>query len=300
MSRIAYHLKEGFRGVIRHLAMSLSSASAVMLTLILVAVFLVFNACLQQVATHLEQSIKVVAKIDPAYDNVINVDELTQEISSIPGVATVTYSTKDQELQSFIDSFPDQNGDVFNNYAGDQNPLDAALNVSITSGADWQSLINKIQTLPGIVKVLNGGAETVAFIDNLGSIRHYAFAVVVVLGLLAVFLIANTIRITIFSRNREISIMRTVGASNNFIRAPFLFEGMMIGAMGSIIPILIVIIGYNYLYKATNGIILTNMFRLPTVMPLVQNISLAIFGIGVGVGLIGSFISVTRHLRWSR
>lgn len=300
MSRLWYHIKEGFRGVFRHLAMSLSSASAVTITLILVGVFLVINACLQQVTTGLEESVQIVAKIDEAYNNDEGIEALQKQISQIAGVEVITYSSKDDQLQVLIDQFPDGNGDIFESYMGTENPLQAAFNVSSESGTDIALLSEQITAIEGISRVLNGGVATVNFVNSLSQIRQYGYFVVLALGFLAIFLIANTIRITIYSRNREISIMRTVGASNWFIRMPFLIEGMIIGLLGSIIPVAIITFGYNFLYNKVGGFILSSMFVLPPVMPLVKDISLIIVGIGVLVGLVGSFFSISKHLRWSR
>jgi cell division transport system permease protein len=113
-------------------------------------------------------------------------------------------------------------------------------------------------------------------------------------------LISNTIKLSISSRIKEIAIMRTVGAKNGFIRMPFVIEGILIGLMGSILPILVATVGYIYLYEALGGVFLAQMFVLQSPYPLVYYTAGILAGIAVVVGLIGSFVSVTRYLRWQR
>ncbi len=134
MSRLWYHIKEGFRGVFRHLAMSLSSASAVTLTLILVGVFLVLNASLQYVTKNIQESVKLVAKISADYDTADLIPSIESQLQAIPGVVSVEYSSKDQQLDVLISKFPDGDGNAFETYKGEKNPLEAGIIVSTASG----------------------------------------------------------------------------------------------------------------------------------------------------------------------
>ena len=137
-------------------------------------------------------------------------------------------------------------------------------------------------------------------IEILNSVRDSGLILVSVLGLLAIFLITNTIKMSIHSRMHEIQIMRTIGATNGFIRSPFLVEGLLIGLIGSIVPILITIFGYNYIYNSLNGVLLTNIFILRPAFPFVYQLSYLLTLLGISVGLLGSFISVSRYLRTVR
>ena len=134
----------------------------------------------------------------------------------------------------------------------------------------------------------------------LDRVRFGVVILVVSLSALAIFLISNTIKLTIQARVKEIAIMRQVGATNGYIRAPFVIEGMIIGALGALIPIFVTIFGYIWIYQETGGFFLTRMFSLMPPHPTVLYIALILLGIGVFVGLIGSFMSVTKYLRWKR
>ena len=134
----------------------------------------------------------------------------------------------------------------------------------------------------------------------MASVRRGGLIIVAALSLLAIFLIQNTIQLTIMAREDEIKIMQYVGANNRFIRMPFLMEGIIIGVMGAVIPIAATIWSYIYLYGLTGGILLSSMFRMVAPMPFVLYVSGILLATGILVGLLGSYLSVTKRLRVRR
>ena len=145
-----------------------------------------------------------------------------------------------------------------------------------------------------------GGQSTVSMVDTMSMVRKIGGFLVIGLTLLAVFLIQNTIKLTISARKDEITIMRNVGATNSFIRSPFVIEGIIIGVLGSIIPIALTVWGYITLYQRSGGILVSNMFKLVKPNPYIFYLAGILLGIGVVVGFIGSLLSVNRYLRWKR
>ena len=137
-------------------------------------------------------------------------------------------------------------------------------------------------------------------INMLNTVRFGGMIFIVLLALLALFLISNSIKMTIYARNREISIMRNVGATNGYIKVPFMLEGMIIGFIGSLIPCLITYFGYRYLFDVMGGQIFSNMFSLQPVMPFTLEICVILIVAGMLVGLFGSFFSTTKYLHWKR
>ena len=128
-------------------------------------------------------------------------------------------------------------------------------------------------------------------------IQKGTIVAVIMLIIVTVFLIVNTIKLTIFSRKREISIMRLVGAGNFSIKMPFVIEGMVLGMIGSIIPILIVIYGYFALYKHFDGQLFSPLIKLISPEPFIYIVSLVILVIGIVVGMIGSYKAVRKYLK---
>lgn len=292
------HVKEGFIGVLRHSAMSVSAATAVMITLVLMSLFLLLTLNLSQITKNVEESVQIHVKIVDG-TTMETIDAMKAEIALIPGVKLVTFSDKNAELDRFIAAFG-EDGKIFEMYRGEDNPLRDAYLVDVVKNAPLDIIAAKIKLLDAIEGVNYGGENTLRLVSLMESIQNGGLILVSVLWLLAIFLISNTIKITIYSRSEEIRIMRTLGATNHFIRFPFLIEGILIGLMGSILPILLTIFGYQYLYNALGGVLVSNLFILRPIYPMVFQVSGILAGLAVLVGLTGSFISVTRHLRWNR
>jgi cell division transport system permease protein len=298
MNRIIRPIKEGFIGLIRHLAMSVSSIMAVIVTLLFVSLFLILTVNLQQITDSVQAKVQIHVQIKNEVD-LTGIAELKRTILELPGVVAVDYSNKDEELNHFIESYGEE-GKIFEMYRGDKNPLRNAFIIEVSEGNLIDQVSTKIEGMVGIESVNYGGLNALKLIEILNSVRDSGLILVLVLGILAIFLITNTIKMSIHSRMYEIQIMRTIGATNGFIRAPFMVEGVLIGFIGSLIPIGISAFGYNYLYQSLNGVLLTNIFVLRPVFPFVLQLSYLLALLGISVGLVGSFISVSRYLRTVR
>lgn len=298
ITKIIRVFREGFYGIIRHRAMSLSSASAVTMTLLIVSAFLILSVNIRQIVDSVEGSVQIHAKIEVG-TSFEAIRDTRIQIEALPGVRLVTFSDKDSELNAFIEAYGEQ-GDLFKMYVGDKNPLRDAFLVETTSGEYIEEVANQVAKMDNIEKVNYGGTGTLLLMESMESIRTGSLIVMGALGLLAVLLITNTIDTTIGSRRDEIFIMRTVGAGNGFIRWPFIIEGMVIGALGSLIPILISVVGYIYLYNLMDGYLFSRIFTLVPIYPFVPLLAAILLLVGAFVGMLGSFLSVTRKLWWSR
>lgn len=293
MNLILRPIREGFKGVFRHFGMSLSAISAVTVTLIILGVFLLFYDNVNAITSRIEESVQIYVKIDRDAEGQSVQQE--EQISKIAGISSIEFISKHSEIENWINQ-----GLEYSQYVGDNNPLLDAFTVTVDEGADIVKIASQIQNFSWTNEVSYGGEDTVVMIDILNGSRLIGFTFVGSLTLLAVFLISNTIKMSIHSRSTEIGIMRIVGATNGFIRTPFIVEGIIIGLFGSIVPILIVVIGYTRLYNVLDGRLVVEMFRLVEPNLVIYNVSLLIVGIAMLVGVIGSFISVGRFLRWKR
>ncbi len=293
-------LKEGFKGVTRHSAMSISSALSVTITLIIISLFMVFSVNVKQFTKGLEQSVQIAVMIDYDYEAAEQEDAIGLAIKNIPGVKDVTYSSKEDEFQFYLDSFEDEKTKEAFKPFEDDNPMRDAFYVDVEDGSMLESISNSISSIEGVDAVNFGGSSAVMLMSAMRTVRTGGFIIAVALSILTIFLIQNTIKLTIYARADEIAIMRNVGAKNGFIRSPFVIEGMLIGALGSIIPILCTVYGYRYFYEATGGYVISKMFPLMPCDPFVKEVSLAVLLTGILVGLIGSYFSVTKYLRWRR
>lgn len=296
-NRFIRHIREGFIGIKRHFAMAISSATAVMITLLLVGVFAVLAFNISSLTKEIEESISLVSLIDYEVTDYSQIKSMKTSIESLTGVLDVEYRTKDQEFDFYNETYPDMA--EFSDLYREDNPFHDTFIIHLTDGSYLDSVKNNISHINGISSVEDGGANTYTLIKALQSIRMFGTGFVVALVVLATYLIYNTIKITINSRKDEIWIMRNVGAKNGFIRAPFLVEGIIIGVMGSIIPICAIIFGYQYIFEISGGNIFGVLNLIPT-NPFVLYIALGLLVIGIVVGFIGSYISVCKYLRLTR
>ena len=295
--RFFRHIKEGFIGVRRHFAMAISSASAVTITLTMIGVFAVLVSNVAFLTQEIEQSISLVALIDYDVADQTQLKSMQKQIENMDGVLSVEYRTKDQEFDYYNEQYPDMV--EFSELYREDNPFHDVYIVSLTEGSNMSTIKTNIGKINGISSVEDGGTNTYRLINILQETRLAGAIFVLALVLLAIYLIYNTIKVTIATRKDEIIIMRNVGAKNGYIRAPFLVEGIIIGVIGSIIPIGLIIYGYYRLYNLSGGV-LAGVLSLIPVFPYILYLSLALLLIGIVVGFIGSYISVCKYLRLTR
>ena len=295
--KIGSSFKEAFWGITHHVAMVISTANAVTITLVLVSVLSLLIANISQITYDVEDDIQLYVKIE---NEVLDEDiqSIQNKISRIAGVEEIEYSDADNELDRFIAAYGEA-GKIYEIYRQD-NPLSRVFIIKVANGYSLAELSTQISTVEGIQSVDFGGATVEDFVKLLNGIREVGTIFVIALALLAIFLIYNTIKITINSRKEEIGIMRLVGATNSYIRSPLVLEGMFIGVLGSIIPILLTIFGYNYIYTSLNGQLVSGILKLIDVFPFTLWVSLLVLVAGVTVGVIGSYISATIYLRYKR
>lgn len=297
---ISRPLKEGFRGVARHWGMSISASIAVTITLVMISLFMIFSFNLENFTKDIESSLEISVLVDYDYESKEQIDRIDSELNAIAGVAEVTFSSKEQEFEYYLNSFEDTSTRSAFEPFRDDNPMHNAFYIEAKSGDVIESIAAEAKQIEGVDTVSYGGQSTIDLVGAMSSVRKIGFVIVIAMTLLAVMLIQNAIKLTISSRKDEISIMRNVGATNRFIRSPFLIEGIITGILGSIIPIALSIGGYTYLYKVTGGHMLSNMFNLLSPDPFIYQLSIGLAAIGIVVGYVGSWISVTRYLRWKR
>jgi len=285
------HGREGFRNLGRNGWMTFASLSAVTVTLLLLGVFLILAYNVQDFSKQIEAQVEmnVIVKDGTARADVL---ELERQLRSLPGISAVTFVSKEEGLESLREKLKEQ-GELLEGFESD-NPLPDKFIVKADDPLQTGSLANRVSALPLVDKV-NYGEETVEQLFTWTKFVRNAGAVFVVgLCFTALFLISNTIKITIFARRREIEIMKLVGATNWFIRWPFLFEGLLIGVLGSLLPIAVITFSYNYLLERAEGFML---FQLAPFDPLVYTVIGILLAIGALIGMIGSVMSISRFLR---
>lgn len=296
MKNLPKHFKTAVQNIWRNGVMSFSSIFAVTITLVLIGVIGVLALNVQDISSNIEEGVSIYVKLDRYIDEAAE-QAVGPQIEAISGVKKITYYTKDQELDKLIETQGDEGADLFESYRAD-NPLGGAYEVEVDDAANIAKIAEKIQEIPNVNKTSYGGQSTQDMVKTLKTIQTGGSIFIVGLAIIALFMIANTIKITITARQTEISIMRMVGASNWYIRIPFMLEGMLIGLIGSIIPIIVLVYGYGMVYDYANGALMSAMLALKPPMPFIRDFSLVIAAVGAGVGLVGSFVSIRRFLKF--
>ena len=294
------HTITAVKNIWRNGVMSVSSVFAVTITLVIIGVIGLMAVCIQDMTLQVENSLTIHVKMERAATQK-QVDETLVAIQGIDHVANVTYSSKQEELDKLIASFG-EDGDIFNNpeYQGEGNPLGDAFIVEANDAAFLDEVATKINNLEGVNKVNYGGDQTMELVRNLEMMRNFGTIFILGLTITALFMIANTIKITITSRSTEISIMRMVGASNWYIRIPFMIEGMLIGILGAIVPVIALYFGYRALFDMTvsGSSFAMNLIQLREPYPFIIQFGCVLTALCCVVGLVGSFMSVRKFLKF--
>lgn len=289
------HFIAAVQNVWRNGVMSFSSIFAVTITLVLIGVVSIVALNIQGITTNIESGVRIYVKMD--LDTTKEEEQaVATKIKSLSNVQSTKYSSKDEELDKLIEGYPD-GAELFESYR-ENNPLGAAYIVEVNDAKYIDQVAKGIEDIVNVNTVTYGGSSTNDMLDTLSMVRTGGSVFVVGLVIVAIFMIANTIKITITSRQTEVSIMRMVGASNWYIRIPFMLEGMLIGLFGAIIPIIAVAYGYSMIYDITGGMIASSMLSLIKPYPFIIYFSLILAGLGSGVGLVGSFVSIRRFLKF--
>ncbi|MFP3389063.1 permease-like cell division protein FtsX [Brevibacillus sp. SIMBA_040] len=289
------HVREGVKNLGRNGWMSFASISAVTFTLFILGVFLVLAMNVNFFAQSVEKQVEIrVFMADLTTKE--NLQQFEQDVRALDKVESVQFISKDEGLKQFRESMGDK-AYLFDGLEKG-NPLPDTFVVKAKMPQDTAVLAAQIKQMKN-VRSLNYGEGTVEkLFAATDTVRNVGIGFIIGLGFTAMFLIANTIKLTIVARRREIEIMKLVGATNWFIRWPFFVEGLLMGITGALIPTVILGVGYYYLLDAIKSSFeATQLFTLLPLFPLVYQVALALLAIGAFIGIWGSLVSVRRFLR---
>lgn len=291
---LSRHLREGVKNLSRNGWMTFASVSAVTVTLLLVGVFLAAIMNMNHFATKVEQDVEIRVHVDPAAKEA-DQKKLEEDMSKIAKVDSIKYSSKEEELKRLIKSLGDS-GKTFELFEQD-NPLKDVFVVKAKEPTDTAAIAKKIEKMQFVSNVQYGKGQVEKLFDTVKTGRNIGIALIAGLLFTAMFLISNTIKITIYARSTEIEIMKLVGATNWFIRWPFLLEGLFLGVLGSIIPIGLILVIYNSLQGVFNEKLGGTIFELLPYNPFVFQLAGLLVLIGALIGMWGSVMSIRRFLK---
>lgn len=288
------HARESFKSIGRNGWMTFASVSAVTVTLILVGVFFVIMMNLNKVAETIEEDVQIRVHIDVAANDE-DQQKLKSAIENISEVQSVKFSSKEQELEELIKSMG-EDGQAFKLFEQD-NPLNDVFIVKTKKPQDTMKAAKEIGKLEYVTKAVYGKGTVEKLFNFIKASRNVGIVLIAGLFFTAVFLISNTIKITIIARRREIKIMRLVGATNNFIRWPFFLEGLWLGVLGAILPIILISIAYYNAYEYLAPKLIGNFIQILPYSPFMYQVSGLLLLMGGLIGIWGSVMSVRKFLK---
>jgi cell division transport system permease protein len=291
---VKYLCKEGLIGLWKNRLMALASAMTIVLCLLILGVSYATASNVEYILSSLESEIGITAYINGEVTDT-RVLEIENEIKQFSGILAVNYITKDEALLSFA---KDQgNDDLFVQFQQD-NPLPASFEIKVAELENQQSIVEKLMQIPEL-QISYFEKETTMFMEINQMIQLISLVIISCLVCIALLLIVNTIKLTVYVRRREINIMKYIGATDAFIRLPFVIEGMIIGFLGCLIPTCVITVLYDktalYINKVLTGI--TDTLTLCPFNDIMRGL-LPLYGVlGIGIGILGSLIAIRKHLK---
>lgn len=289
------NVRDALKSVFRNFSLSLASISCITITLIVVALSVVLSFNVNNFATLVEKDVTIVAFLDLE----ITPDqrqEVSTKINALDNIESVAFQSKVEIASEMMES-SEVFKNIMSNWSEEESPIQDTYLVKVIDIEAIGKTAEEIKKIEGVSVVKYGEGMVEQLISVFDIVRKVTIGMVVALIIVTAFLITNTIKITIFSRRREIEIMRLVGASNINIKIPFLFEGLFLGILGSIIPIVITIYGYVALYTHFDGQMFSPFIKLIEPQPFVYLVSAFLLVVGIIVGMYGSFRAVKKYLK---
>jgi cell division transport system permease protein len=287
---IAFAVVRAWQGFWRNAMMSLAATATVVLMLVLLSGLFIVLGGLNSGLQFIESKVGVTARlVDDLPQPKINA--LVADIQALPGVKSVEYVSPEKALDRLKEAYREQGLTL--DLGGAQISLYASVEISLTDANQATSVADALRDRPEVQIITTRQVDYVKLLGIINVIRTAGIAALVLVGLTVLFMIVNMIRIAVYSRSGEIEIMRLVGASDSFIRWPFILEGIMCGLIGAVITIILVAVAWEPIQP-----IMVRVFQMPTAVSteFLALLSAVILGVGLGVGALGSWISVRANL----
>ena len=294
---VGYLISEGFRNFLKNKKSTGASLMIMWATMLIFGLFFLIGENVNHMVKEVEseQGMQVYMYKDATEEQI---EKLGNEIKNLDYVAKVTFVSKEEALDSIKKSWGDKGDKLLKAYEGDKNPLGVSYIVTLTDLTKKDDVRANIAKLENVKEITIKDKVMSALINVANGIRIVSGVILVLLIVISIFIIANTIKLTVHARRKEISIMKYVGATNGFIRWPFIVEGVIIGIVSAIISILILGVSYNFVVgKILTSTIATqigiSLLTFSDVFALVITVYLLL---GIGIGILGSVISMRKYL----
>ncbi|MGN0331357.1 MAG: permease-like cell division protein FtsX [Kineothrix sp.] len=295
ISTFFYTIGQGFRNIIRNKWFSLASIATISACLFLFGVFYSILTNFQHIVKTAEEGVSVSVFFEEGTGDT-RIAEIGEQIARRVEVSEVKFVSADEAWAGFKDDYLGEYADGFT-----ENPLEGSshYNIYLNDVSMQPSLITYLESIQDIRKI-NQSEVTARTLSGINALIAYvSLGIIVILFAVSIFLISNTVTIGISVRKEEINIMKYIGATDFFVRSPFVIEGVLIGLIGSLLPLGIIYILYNRIigYVAERFSMLSRLLSFLTIDLIFQTLLPLSIAMGVGMGLLGSIVTVRKHLR---
>lgn len=287
-----YFFSEAFKNIFSNGWMTLASIFTVIASLLVLGVFLTLSINISNMVGNLEESYQIVIFVDEKVND-DGIRAIGSHIKSIPNVSDATLTTSAERLRLLREKMG-ENGTKLDRYK-DDNPLRNMYQVTLSDLSKSKETIKELEKIDGIAKIQRNEEAIDKLVKAAKYIQNFSMWIIIALAVVSIFIISNTIKLTVYTRRKEINIMKFVGATDWFIRWPFIIEGIFIGLIGAGVSIVLILGGYTLLINIVDslGIAFVTMKPLNELIGMIVGSSL---GLGAVLGGIGSYISVRKHL----
>ena len=299
---LGYCVRQGFKNIWRNSMFSVASITTMTACILLFGMFFSVLMNVNFMIRTLEEEVGVTVLFDEGLEQ-DKIDEIGEKIRAMEHVTDVTYTSAEEAWEKFQQEYFEGNEEYAKSFSENgENPLanSASYTVRVDEMENQTSIVTRIKRLEGVRQVNQSAGATKTLISFNSLFTYVAVAIIALLLVVSIFLIANTVNVGISVRRHEIAIMKLIGATDSFVRAPFIVEGLLLGLIGSLIPLGILFVAYDRILGwllNRFGVLNTISGSLPSVIEVFHVLAPVGVALGLGIGLIGSIITVRRHLR---
>lgn len=286
-----YFIKEGLKNMAHNRMMTIASVGVLIAGMLLTGTAALFSLNVRLMIEEVGDTNVTTVYLQNEITSEEDAMAIGDEINKIANVSQVEFYSRDEAIEEYRDALGEE---VFANMQGENNPLPHAFKVTFSDLSLYDDTVAKISAVEGVDLVGNTREVANKLTQLNETVTTLSLWIVIALGLISLFIISNTIRMSMYSRRFEISIMKSVGATNNFVRIPFIIEGMIIGLISGILASVSMYFIYDILVKAINGIFVFNTIPFMSVLAYVIA---GFIAAGMAIGAIGGAISIRKHLR---
>ncbi len=295
MSKIKYFFDQARKNIIRNGLMSVASLFTIVSCLVILGLFMVISMNLSVITDQIKDQCEIQVFLDLG-TNDERVSLIQNQIAGMDNIKSVELYTKEQMLDEVKVTMFEGKEELVANFTGEDNPFSDSFKIvldDINFSAETAEEIAKIENVESVTNKQNV-VNSVMSLSR--TIRNFTIVLMALLLLVAIVIISNTVRLTVFNRRKEIGIMKYIGATDRFIRIPFIFEGVVIGFIGAVISFLLMLVGYSLLL-AYLGNIGFQLFTLVEVKVVSLWMAIVFLLAGCLIGMTGSMVSIKKHLR---